>query len=96
MSTDLMFWFIPLASVLALGFALYFFKQLMKLDEGTDSMKRIALYVRRGAMSYLKQQYKIVTIVFILMAIFFSILAYVAKVQNGWVPFAFLTGGFHT
>ena len=94
MSTDVMFWFIPFASVLALVFAWYFFKQLMKLDEGTDTMKKIALYVRKGAMSYLKQQYKIVTVVFIIMAIFFAVLAYVFKLQNEWVPFAFITGGF--
>ena len=94
MSTETMFWFIPFASVLALGFAWYFFKQLMKLDEGTDTMKKIALYVRKGAMSYLKQQYKIVTVVFIVMAVFFAVLAYGFQLQNEWVPFAFLTGGF--
>lgn len=94
MSTEMMFWFIPFASILALLFAWYFFRELMKLDEGTDTMKKIALHVRKGAMSYLKQQYKVVTVVFIIMAIFFAILAYVFKLQNEWVPFAFLTGGF--
>ncbi|HNQ68571.1 MAG TPA: sodium-translocating pyrophosphatase [Bacteroidales bacterium] len=94
MSTDTMFWFIPFASVLALGFAFFFYKKLLKLDEGTEMMKKIALYVRKGAMSYLKQQYKIVTVVFIIMAIFFAILAYGFNLQNEWVPFAFLTGGF--
>lgn len=89
-----MFWFIPFASILALAFAWYFFRELMKLDEGTDTMKKIALYVRKGAMSYLKQQYKIVTVVFIIMAVFFAILAYGFNLQNEWVPFAFLTGGF--
>ncbi|MDL2261922.1 sodium-translocating pyrophosphatase [Bacteroidales bacterium OttesenSCG-928-I21] len=93
MNTEMMFWFIPFASVLALGFAFYFFKQMMKLDEGTDTMKKIASYVRQGAMSYLKQQYKIVIIVFVVMAILFAVLAYF-NLQNNWVPFAFLTGGF--
>ena len=94
MSTDTMFWFIPFAAVLALVFAWIFFKQLMKQDEGTDTMKKIALHVRKGAMSYLRQQYKIVVIVFIIMAVFFAVLAYVFDLQNDWVPFAFLTGGF--
>lgn len=89
----MMFWLIPFASILALGFAWYFYKQMMKLDEGTDTMKKIASYVRKGAMSYLRQQYKIVVVVFIIMAIFFAILAYF-NLQNNWVPFAFLTGGF--
>ena len=89
-----LFWFVPAASLLALGFAYYFFKSVMSESEGTDIMKEIALHVRKGAMAYLKQQYKVVTIVFVVLAIFFAILAYGFGIQNGWVPFAFLTGGF--
>ena len=81
------------ASVLGLAFAFYFFKQLMKEDEGTDLMKKIAQHVRDGAMAYLKQQYKIVAIVFVVLALVFTIMA-MNGLQNGWVPFAFLTGGF--
>ena len=66
---------------------------MMKEDEGTDRMKEIAEHVRKGAMAYLKQQYKVVTMVFVVLAIVFSFMAYVLKVQNPWVPFAFLTGG---
>ena len=81
------------ASVLALTFAFIFYKQMMKEDEGTDLMKKIAAYVRKGAMAYLKQQYKVVIIVFIILAAIFGIMAYF-KLQNGVVWFAFLTGGF--
>jgi K(+)-stimulated pyrophosphate-energized sodium pump len=81
------------ASVLALAFAFFFFKQMMKEDEGTDTMKKIALHVRKGAMAYLKQQYKIVGIVFVVLAVIFAVMA-VFGLQNNWVPFAFLTGGF--
>jgi len=87
------FWLIPIASITALAFAFYFFKQMMKESEGTPTMAKIALYVRQGAMSYLKQQYKVVIIVFIILAIIFGIMAFF-KLQNPWVPFAFLTGGF--
>ena len=89
----LVFWLIPIASIVALGMAWYFFRTMMKEDEGTERMKEIAAHVRKGAMAYLKQQYKVVTIVFILLAIVFAFMAYVLKVQNPWVPFAFLTGG---
>ncbi len=89
-----LFWLVPFGSILALGFAYYFFKQMMKESEGTDTMKKIAQYVREGAMAYLKQQYKVVTLVFIILTVVFVILAYVFKIQNPWVPFAFLTGGF--
>ena len=88
------FWIIPLASVLALAFAWYFFRQMMKESEGTELMKKIASFVREGAMSYLKQQYKVVASVFVVLVILFSIMAYGFHVQNEWVPIAFLTGGF--
>lgn len=89
-----LFYLVPLAAILALGFAWYFFRQMMKESEGSVTMKEIALFVRKGAMAYLKQQYKVVTIVFVILAVFFAILAYGFGVQNTWVPFAFLTGGF--
>jgi K(+)-stimulated pyrophosphate-energized sodium pump len=94
MNVEIMFWFVPFASLLALGFAWYFFKQMMKQSEGTPRMKEIALYVRQGAMAYLKQQYKVVLIVFVVLALFFVFLSFGLGVQNKWVPFAFLTGGF--
>lgn len=89
-----LFYLVPVAAVTALFFAWLFFHQMMKESEGTPTMKEIALYVRKGAMAYLKQQYKVVTIVFVILALFFAVLAYGFGVQNPWVPFAFLTGGF--
>ena len=91
---DSLFYLVPAASVVALLFAWIFYRKMRKEDEGTPTMKQIAQFVREGAMAYLKQQYKIVVIVFIILAIFFAILAYGFGVQNPWVPFAFLTGGF--
>lgn len=89
-----LFYFVPVASVIALFFALLFYHQMKKESEGTPTMKEIAQYVREGAMAYLKQQYKVVGIVFIILAVLFSVLAFGFGVQNKWVPFAFLTGGF--
>ena len=81
------------ASVLALGFAYYFYRWMLGKDEGTELMKKIASHVRKGAMAYLKQQYKVVTIVFVVLAVVFAVMAYF-NLQNGIVWFAFLTGGF--
>ena len=95
MTTDtILFYLVPAASVIALLFAYIFFRQMMKEDEGTPTMKQIAQFVREGAMAYLKQQYKVVIIVFLILAAIFAVLAYGFHVQNSWVPFAFLTGGF--
>lgn len=92
--SNLLFWIVPAASILALLLAWYFYRGMMKESEGTDVMRKIASHVRRGAMSYLRQQYKIVGIVFLVLVVFFSILAYGFNLQNSWVPVAFLTGGF--
>lgn len=93
MNIPSVFWLVPIASVCALAMAWYFFRSMMKEDEGTDRMKEIAGYVRIGAMAYLKQQYKVVAIIFIILCLVFAFMSYVLKVQNPWVPFAFLTGG---
>ena len=94
MNIPSVFWLVPIASIVALGMAWFFFTQMMKEDEGTTRMKEIALYVRKGAMAYLKQQYKVVGIVFVVLCALFAFMAYGLNVQNPWVPFAFLTGGF--
>ena len=88
------FWLVPASAVIALLLAWYFYTQMMKESEGTDTMKKIASHVRKGAMSYLKQQYKVVGCVFLCLVVLFSIMAYCFQLQNPWVPVAFLTGGF--
>ena len=94
MNIPTVFWLVPLASAVALGMAWYFFSAMMKEEEGTVKMKEIAEHVRKGAMAYLRQQYKVVGIVFIVLAVVFAFMAYILKIQNPWVPVAFLTGGF--
>ena len=89
-----LFWLVPAASVLALVFAWIFYRQMHATSEGTPRMAYIAAAVRSGAMSYLRQQYKEVAVVFLVLALLFSVMAYGFGVQNEWVPVAFLTGGF--
>ncbi len=89
-----LFWIVPASSIVALALAWYFYHQMKKEDEGTPEMRKIAQHVRQGAMSYLKQQYKVVSCIFIVLVIFFAIMAYGFNLQNSWVPIAFLTGGF--
>lgn len=93
MNISPIFWLVPAAAIIALLFARYFFVQMKKESEGTERMKQIASHVRKGSMAYLRQQYKVVGWVFLVLVIFFAVLAYGFGVQNPWVPFAFLTGG---
>ena len=93
MNVTPLFWLVPIASVVALTMAWFFFKNMMKADEGTPRMREIAEHVRKGAMAYLKQQYLVVLKVFLVLVVLFAFMAYVLKIQNPWVPFAFLTGG---
>ncbi|KIO43440.1 MULTISPECIES: sodium-translocating pyrophosphatase [Porphyromonadaceae] len=89
-----LFWIVPVCAIIALLFARIFFSHMMKESEGTDTMKRIAGHVRKGAMAYLSQQYKVVGVVFVVLCILFAWMAYGPGLQNEWVWFAFLTGGF--
>lgn len=89
-----LFWLTPAASLLALGVAALFYKRMKAAPEGTPRMIEIASHVRDGAMAYLRQQYKVVGVVFLVLTIVFVWLAYGLDLQNRWVPFAFLTGGF--
>lgn len=93
MTVTPLFWLVPIASIVALAMAWFFFKSMMKADEGTPRMREIAEHVRKGAMAYLKQQYFVVLKVFLVLVVLFAFMAYVLKIQNPWVPFAFLTGG---
>ena len=89
-----LFWIVPVCAIIALLFARIFFKGMMKESEGTDTMKRIAGHVRKGAMAYLRQQYRVVALVFLVLCVLFAWMAYGPGLQNPWVWFAFLTGGF--
>ncbi|MBN2132370.1 MAG: sodium-translocating pyrophosphatase [Sedimentisphaerales bacterium] len=91
--TPLTWWIAPLMSLLALGFAFYFYKKMMEAPEGTEKMIEIARHVREGAYAYLFRQYSVVTVVFVVLLAIFAFLAY-KGVQNPFVPVAFLTGGF--
>ena len=87
-------WIAPIGAIIALGFAYYFYRAVMKQDEGNETMRDIAQSVREGAMAYLRQQYKVVGIVFVVLCVIFLFMAFVLNAQNKVVPFAFLTGGF--
>ena len=82
MNIPAVFWLVPVASLVALGMAYYFFRSMMSADEGTPRMKEIALYVRKGAMAYLWQQYKVVLIVFVVLCVLFTFMAFGLNVQN--------------
>lgn len=81
-----------LCAVIALIFSCYQFYSVKKKPEGTDKMKSISLKIRKGAMAYLKRQYKTVGIFFAIMFVILLILA-LSGFLTIFVPFAFLTGG---
>ncbi|MDR3150038.1 MAG: sodium/proton-translocating pyrophosphatase, partial [Oscillospiraceae bacterium] len=93
MSIDILFWLVPIGSVLGLLFAFIQAKRVLSASEGNDTMKKISAYVRQGANAYLKRQYAGVGLFFILMFVVLGIMAF-AKLLTPYVPFAFITGGF--
>ena len=85
--------FVVIAAVIGLAFAMYKFYWVKKMPEGTELMASISAKIRKGAMAYLKRQYKTVTIFFIAMLVILIAMAY-AGVLTWFVPFAFVSGGF--
>jgi len=84
----------PTGAVVGLLFAWRFYRYVKGRDPGDELMRKIAEYVRAGAYAYLKRQYAVVTVVFIVLSALLAWMAWGLKVQSKIVPFAFLTGGF--
>ena len=82
-----------IVSLIGLGFAYYLSRKIKKQSEGNDKMKEISLAIREGANAFLKRQYTVVGIYFIVVSLILGLLVY-----NGYlvifVPFAFISGGF--
>ena len=89
-----LFWTAPVAALVGLLFACFFFRDMKRQDEGTEVMRRIGQHVREGAMAYLRQQYRVMLLVFGGLAVVFAVLAYGFGVQNPWLPVTFVFGGF--
>jgi len=85
---------VPIASLTALLTALFFYMWIQKQDAGNEQVRRIASYIREGAIAYLKQQYKTSGLFFIIIFILLLILSLGPKIVNIYVPFMFLTGAF--
>ena len=91
---DILFWFAPAAGIIALATAWFFYRDVMRHSEGTARMQEIAEHVREGAMAYLKQQYKVMLVVFGVLGALFMVMAWVFGLQATWMPWLFLSGGF--
>jgi len=92
-ATPAIWWLAPCAAAVALVTAYGLYRWMLRQPAGNDTMREIAGYVREGAFAYLKRQYKVVGVVFAVLVAIFTVLA-ILGVQNPFVPFAFLTGGF--
>jgi H(+)-translocating pyrophosphatase len=89
------FWYIaPIGSIVALVFAVKFYKEVKAADPGDEKMIEIAAHVTAGAMAYLKRQYKVVFVFFVIVSAILAVMGFVFKVQHEIVFVAFLTGGF--
>ncbi|MCL2071831.1 MAG: sodium-translocating pyrophosphatase [Oscillospiraceae bacterium] len=90
---DNLFHLAPISAVLALLFSLFLYLWIIKREEGTDKMKKIALAIRQGANAFMKRQYITAGVFFIAMTVLLGILAYLGYLTV-FVPFAFITGAF--
>lgn len=83
----------PVGSVIALLFAAYLARGVLKSDPGSREMVRISMAVRKGAGAYLKRQYRGVFLFFVAMFLLLAAMA-AGGFLTMFVPFAFITGGF--
>ncbi len=88
-----MFWIAPIAAVTALALAAAFYLNLLSQDPGNARMQHIGNLVRRGAMTYLSRQYRVMGIAFAGIALLFGVLAYGFDLHSRWLPWIFLSGG---
>jgi K(+)-stimulated pyrophosphate-energized sodium pump len=88
-----LFWLAPIAAIVALSFAWHFYRDMLAQDEGNDRIRVIGGYVRDGAMAYLRQQYRVMALVFLAAAGLFAVLAWGFGIQNAWLPVTFIAGG---
>ncbi|MDR3207038.1 MAG: sodium-translocating pyrophosphatase [Oscillospiraceae bacterium] len=89
---------VPICAILALLYALYLSRVVMRAPEGNETMIRISGSIRKGANAFLRRQYKGVALFFIAMFAVLLVLSLVgggdSALLNPYVPFAFITGGF--
>ncbi len=84
----------PISAILALVFAYVFYRQVKSANEGDEKMREIARHVREGANAYLRRQYKVVAVFFVVVSIILFVMGWLLQVQNRVVFVAFLTAGF--
>ena len=94
--TENLFWLGILGAILALLFALYQSRKVMAFSEGSDTMKKIAAAIRKGANAYLQHQYATVFKVFAVVFLLLLVLCWFGLLDNWFIPFAFLTGGIYS
>ncbi|HIT24775.1 MAG TPA: sodium-translocating pyrophosphatase [Candidatus Enterenecus avicola] len=94
--TENLFWLGILGAILALLFAFYQSRKVMAFSEGSDTMKKIAAAIRKGANAYLQHQYATVFKVFAVVFLLLLVLCWFGLLDNWFIPFAFLTGGIYS
>jgi H(+)-translocating pyrophosphatase len=94
MAIPIWWWLAPAGALMALVFAWRFYRQVVAAAPGDERMCEIAHYVRDGAFAYLKRQYVVVAVAFVVLVLLLAWQSFGLKQQHVVVPFAFLTGGF--
>ena len=84
--------FLPLFGVIALGYVFWKNAWVSKQEEGTEKMSRIAKNIADGAMSFLKAEYKILSVFVLAVAVLLYFKGSSEEGSNGMVAVSFIVG----
>ena len=89
---DLIVSYLPLFGVLALAFVFWKNAWVSKQDEGDEKMSKIAKNIADGAMSFLKAEYKVLSIFVVAVAILLFFKGSNEEASHGLVAVSFIVG----
>ncbi len=87
-----MIYLVILSGIVALLYSLWKAKWIIKQDEGTDAMKMIGGNIAEGAMSFLKAEYKVLSIFVLAVAILLGFANYGKSDSSMLISLSFVVG----
>src|SRR3954454_19786828 len=77
---DALLWLIPIAGIVAILFALYLARDVLRRDQGTQAMQDVSGTIYEGAVAFIRRQYSTIAILAVVGAVVIGVV--IALVEN--------------